>query len=102
LTFDSQDRASPTINLCADLEYIVDDHHRVRAIALWPSTDEGAFDPEHPEVSKALIAWLELISRTPSACALGRKEEPGATGERKLTDEVRCAGQPLVLANPCE
>jgi hypothetical protein len=102
LTFDAQDRESPTMDLCADLEFTLDDRHRVRAIALWPSTDERGFDPEHPESSKALLAWLELLSRTPSACALGRKEAPGETGEDKLTDEARCADQPLVLANPCE
>lgn len=98
LTFDHpKDPDAATVNLCADLDLRLDATHRVRAIALWDGNDEGAFDPRAIDASRATLAWIELLSRTPSRCALGEREAPGETGERWLSDAVRCATLPLVI-----
>jgi hypothetical protein len=79
LTFDARDRETPTVNLCKELSIAVDAATRVRAVALWESSDETAFDAEHLEASPATLAWAELLSRTPSACAVSGREPPEAT-----------------------
>ncbi len=91
LSFDASDREAPSVKLCVELDAKLDDRHRVRAIALWPSDDEKAFDPNRLEASRAEVAWLEVLSRAPSACALGQREQAGTVGEDELGAMVRCA-----------
>lgn len=98
LTFEARDREAPTVKLCAELEARIDERHRFRAVALWKSDDEGAFDPARLQASRAEVAWLELLSRTPSDCALGKREKVGQPGEDELRAKLRCAVRAYVLA----
>lgn len=98
LTFDDKNRESPAVNLCRQLDFTLDPRRHVRAVALWDSDDERAFDAAHPERSSAQLAWVELLSRGPSECALGRDEPEGQAGEAALRPLVACAQTPLVLA----
>ena len=103
LTFEARDRDAPTINLCRVLDVTLDERHRVRAVALWESSDEAAFDAARPERSTATLAWVELLSQTPSACALGKREQPGHIGEVDLDRRMRCGRIPfVVLDRPAE
>ena len=91
LAFDPRDREAPSVKLCAELDLRLDERHRFRAIALWPSDDDKAFDPKRLETSRAELAWLELLSRSPSECALGQREQAGRAGEEELRAGLRCA-----------
>lgn len=98
LTFDEHNRDSATVNLCRVLDFTLGPAHRIRAIALWDSADDHSFDSGRPEVSTATVAWLELLSRLPTVCAMGRPEEPGGSGDAALQKRLGCARRELVWA----
>jgi hypothetical protein len=102
LTFDPANPDAPTVKRCAELEAKIDERHRVRGVALWISDDETAFEPERLEASRAELAWIELLSRTPGDCVLGKKEEAGKAGEVELRDRIRDCTVPnfVTLVSP--
>jgi len=102
LTFDARDREAPTVKLCAEIDARLDENHRFWATALYESGDDGAFDPQKLESSRAELAWLELRSRSPSPCMLGRREEAAAP-EPELAARLRCARREWVtpIADGC-
>jgi hypothetical protein len=68
------DREAPTVKLCHEVLLRVGAGRLVRAVALSDSSEEAALDPARAEASSAPLAWVELLSRAPSGCALGRTE----------------------------
>lgn len=99
LTLDPRTPDSPSVKLCARVELRWGDSLRVRAIALADSDDEKALDPAALAKSRAEVAWLEVLGRAPSPCALGQAEAAGEV-EPAVAPLWRCVRRDLVSLPP--
>jgi hypothetical protein len=99
LTLDPRTPDSPSVKLCARVEIAWGDSLKVRAIALADSDDERALDAGTLDRSRAELAWLEVLGRAPSPCALGRRESPGEV-EPAVAALWRCVRRDLVTVTP--
>jgi hypothetical protein len=91
LFLDKKDRDAPSVKLCAEIDARLGERHRVHAIALWDSGDDGAFLTNRLQASHAELAWIELRSRAPSGCATGKPEVAGQPADPELRARWRCA-----------